>query len=171
LTGGRKRLAANVPPQNVGSERRHVHVLEAVVVVVGDAHTACPPEAAHAGGFRDVGEPAAAVVAIQGHHRVPALGQLGQRGSAGEQRIHVAIVVEVEERDAVAGRVDDVVLGGRAGNVPERQPRGSGHVGEADGDLRGPQQCAAERRHDRRDRHSLQVGHAKGRSLLRLASW
>ena len=77
------------------------------------------------------------------------LGQLRQRGPVGEQHVHVAVVVVVEEGDAVAGGLDDVVLGGSAGDVPEREPRGGRHLGEPDGHFRRPQQGTAERRHDR----------------------
>jgi hypothetical protein len=164
----RERAVAIVSIQRVGAHRaRHVHILEAVVVVVGGAHAHPPasPHQAAAGGH--VREAAAPVVVVQGRQGIAALPGARARGTVDQEEIELAVVVVVEPGGAAADLVDDVVLGGATADVEQRDARLCGDVNQLDGDV-----CGAgkddEKRQGERDRRARPEVHQKSNCALSL---
>jgi choline dehydrogenase-like flavoprotein len=112
-----------------------VDIVEPVVVVVGDAHAGSPATPRQPHGERDVGKPRA-IVAEEPDHRVATTAQALEGGARRDEHIEVAVPVVVEEPDSVAGRVHQVVLGGRACGGRQREAERGGHVGETNRHLR-----------------------------------
>ncbi len=132
-----ERPVAAVPVERVPSHRaRHIHVVEAVVVVVGDADAHAPAAAREAAAGRDVGELAVAVVPVQRGQRVAAGLRTLARGTVDDEEVEVAVVVVVEPGGAAADLVDDVVLGWSAADVQERDAGLRRDVHEFERDVR-----------------------------------
>ena len=95
LSWQRTNARSDVAPEHVRPVRRDIDVVEAVVVVVGDADARCPSR-----GRR----PAARVTSvnrspslrIQRHHRMPPASS-STRGTVDDQDVEVAVVVVIEE--------------------------------------------------------------------------
>src|SRR5262249_42320385 len=85
----------------------------AVVVVVAGADALAPAAAGDAGLRGDVGERAVAVVPIEMAHWCGVV-RRRQAGAVDEKDVRPAVVVVVEDRDAAAGRLEDVLLGALA---------------------------------------------------------
>jgi hypothetical protein len=146
-----KRSAAGIAPQHVGSERGDVDVLEAVVVVVGDADARPPSAAVESRRGRRVGEAARAVVAVQRHHRIAAPLELLARRAVDDHHVEIVVVVVVEEGRAVPVGVDDEILVRTARHVEEVEPGLRGDVHEADRGALGAGHCQVDREENDRD--------------------
>jgi len=125
---------AVVAIQPAAAEVGDEQVFPAVAVEVARADALSPAPIVHARGGRHVGERAVVVVVEERRRRrlVPSR-QCGQRGAVHEVHVEPSVVVVVHQRDAGAGRLDDVVLGRAAGDMVERgQARRRGGIGEDD---------------------------------------
>ena len=124
-----KRGVAVVAEQNIGTIGREIKILIAVVVVVADADSHAPTALHEARLARDVHK-RSAVVLVQGDHRISALFIVLQRRAVDDQDVHVAVVVVIKERGTVSIRLDDVVFGGSAADVHQRDPNLRRHINE-----------------------------------------
>ena len=139
----------------------HKQVVEAVVVVVANAHAACPAGFCQARFYRDVAKGAVPVVVVEpvGDAR----GGAGECASAKHQDVDPAIVVVVEKGASATNRFQDVVLGaGRTvknGMIDSRLLRHldkMGVVGQA-GSFPSRLHCAFVRNHTLTERRSRRV--------------
>ena len=80
-----------------------------IVVEVPHTHALCPPAAIEPGLGGDVGEAELTEIAIETARRIRASSRI-QRGGAGHEHVHEAVVVEIEDRDARAGGFENVLL-------------------------------------------------------------
>ena len=122
---------AQVSEQPVGTEVGDVEIGGAVVVDVADADALAPSLVGHARRGGHVAERAVAVVAEERRARRAGGARL-QRRAVDQIDVEQAVAVEVPQRHARARGLDDVVLLGAAGHVPEAcKPDSSGDVGES----------------------------------------
>ena len=126
-----ERALAGVAKQAVATECGDEQVDESVVVVVGGRGAHPVRLERQPRGLRDVGECAAAAVAIQ---RRQAAGRrpAGPRASVDEEEVLQAVVVDVEDDDAGAHGFGQVLLAEGAAVVTERDAGLRGDVGEGD---------------------------------------
>ena len=97
----------------------------AVVVVIGDGNTHAPAAAGEASLLGDVLKGAVGLLVIKSDQRVAAGAIALDGGAVDKHDVEAAIVVAIEEADAPAGGVDDIV------------GFGSGDVGSGEADLLG----------------------------------
>ena len=90
----------------VGDEQ----VFVAVVVIVADARALSPSHLSQAGFLRDIDEVQVADIAIEMAGGILAAALAVHGGRVDQQNIHQAIVVEIENRNPVAGGFEDVTL-------------------------------------------------------------
>ena len=106
----RERAVVVVAVQVVAAERGDVEILPAVAVHVRGADAHAPARAADAGAVGDVFElPAAEVAVERAARRLGSVGAVDRQG-IDEVDVQPAVVVVVEERDAAAHRLHDVLL-------------------------------------------------------------
>ncbi len=103
-----KRAIAVVVVQAVLPQVRDEEVIEAIVVVVADAHAVCPAGRLQPGLLGDIGEGAVAIVLVQPVRR---LRRIAVQSCARQQKdIHPAIVVVIDECAAAAVGFENVLL-------------------------------------------------------------
>ena len=149
---------------------RDVEVVEAVVVVVADAGALAPPVLHEPGLGRDVLEGGIAAVAVQVGGRLLPLGKPLERGAVGEEHVEPPVVVDVDERHAAPGGLEQVAVGvTTAVDRLGRQPRLWRDVHEAEPEVRrglcaGAEAVATQGCHPRNKRstatHSAPAGGA-----------
>ena len=126
---------AFVPEQAIPLERRHVHVVSAVIVVIahGDAH------AVHLdiqpAGRGDIGERAVLVIAIQGVKGALGAGLPVPR--VDQEHVGPAVAIGVQKRGAGPERLRQELLAGAAAVVDELDAGSRGHIRERHGPGRG----------------------------------
>src|SRR5439155_12071651 len=121
-----------VAVEPVAAESGDVQVGPAVVVEVALAHALAPAPVCHPRRRGHVGERAVVIVVEErGRGRRFTAGQRGPGRSVHEVDVEPAVVVVIPERDAGAGRLDDVVLRDVTRHMPKgRKARGSRYVDE-----------------------------------------
>ncbi len=136
---------AVVAQEHVRAECGDVGILEAVVVVVGNARPHAPAACPHLAGPGHIVEAPRSVIPEERNHRVAAAAHAWERRAVDDQRIEVAVLVVIEQRGAVAVHLDDVVLRLTSADVQERETRLLRGVHELDRGGRGGED---ERRRD-----------------------
>ena len=164
-----ERAVAVVVEQRRRAECRDEEVQVAVVVVVADRRAHAVAAHRDAGLLRDIGE--AKRARPVGRHReiVAKEAAGGRRASAGidraaldEEDVEVAVVVEVEQRDAGAHHFRQIVLPGRAVDVREHQTGRGGRFDEERVGCRGRRPSTASRREQREQREGRRRHRARG---------
>ena len=124
-----ERAAARVVEQTVAVQAGDVQIRTPVVVVVGRRDAEPVHLDSEARRRRDVGERAVVVVAVQGVARRCAL-VAGPARRVDEEEILESVAVGVEERDARAHCLRQVLLAERAARVPEADAGSGRDIGE-----------------------------------------
>ena len=115
---------ALVPEQHVGAPVGDVEIDAAVAVGVARADALSPGREIDAGLRRHVLEAPAAQIAEERVAMRDALPRRGQLGAGDDVDVEPSVAVVVEERDAVAAGLEDVVLGRTAAVGGDRKRRG-----------------------------------------------
>src|SRR6266581_4930631 len=101
----------------------------AVIIVIGDGYAHAPTAAGEARFLGDVLESAVALLVIEGDERVAAGAVSLDGGTVDEDDVEAAVVVAIEEADAAAGGVNDIV-GFGSGDVDGRETHIFGDIFE-----------------------------------------
>src|SRR5262249_4391264 len=95
---------------------------------IGDANSKRPASLVEARLGRAVAEDAAAEVLVECDDRIASVSISLECGPVGYQHVHIAVVVVVEERGAVAVGFNDVVVGSLSAHIHESQTGLRSHV-------------------------------------------
>ena len=90
---------------------RDVEIFPTVIVVIAHANTLSPSRCRQAGFLSHISKCAIVVVAIETVRRSFTGGKTFEPGPVHQENVRPAVVVVIENRDAVSGCLDDVLLG------------------------------------------------------------
>src|SRR5690349_13942337 len=105
--------------QNVRTSIRHVQIDPAVVVVVARTGPHAVLAMCDPGSRRHVLERAVPAIAVKAMASLLRDGGIVQRTAVDEEDVDPAVVVEIEEQAARTHRLDEVLVGARAVDMPE----------------------------------------------------
>ena len=127
-----KRAVPVVVVQHILAVVADVQIGVAVVVVVADAHALSPPGMHEPCLLRDIGEGAVVIISIE---MIAGRSLAGRRplklGAIDDKDVRPAVVVEIKDRHASPGSLNDVLLGGDAAkDIVHGKPTFRSNVGE-----------------------------------------